>query len=45
MQGFFMSINKMLLWKMLYTFIINKYKGNDIDTLLYLVKKVVLNEP
>lgn len=45
MQGFFMSINKILLWKMLYTFIINKYKGNDIDTLLYLVKKVVLNEP
>lgn len=44
-QGFFMSIYKPLLWKMLEKFILEKYKGDDIDLLLYLTKKVVLHNP
>lgn len=45
MQGFFMSIDKNLLWKMLEVFIKNHYKKDDIDILLWLVRKVVLHCP
>lgn len=45
MQRFFMSIHKPTLFKMLKSFILENYKGADIDILLYLVKKVVLNKP
>lgn len=44
-QGFFMSIHKPTLYKKLKQFIISKYNGGDIDILLYLVEKVVLNNP
>lgn len=43
--GFFMSIHKPTLWIMLEKFINEKYKGEDKDLLLYLVKKVVLHRP
>lgn len=45
LQGFFMSIHKPTLYKMLEKFIYEKYKGDDIETLLYLIKKVVLHNP
>lgn len=45
MQGFFMSIHKPTLYRMLEQFILQYYKGDDIDILLYLVKKVVYNKP
>lgn len=45
LQGFFMSIHKPTLWNMLEEFIHKEYTGDDIDTLLYLTKKVVLHNP
>ena len=45
MQGFFMSIHKPTLWRMLEEFIGENYTGSDIHILLYLVKKVVLHNP
>lgn len=44
-QGFFMSIHKPTLYKKLHEFITTYYKGEDINLLLYLVKKVVLHNP
>ena len=45
MQGFFMSIHKPTLWKMLKEFIEEKYQGKDKDILLWLVKKIVMHCP
>lgn len=44
-HGFFMSIHKPTLYKKLHEFITAYYKGEDINLLLYLVKKVVLHNP
>lgn len=44
-RGFFMSINKPLLWGMLKKFIEDNYFGPDKEMLLYVVKKVVLHRP
>lgn len=45
LQGFFMSIDRDVLWSMLETLIRSKYKGNDTDWWLWLIKKVVYNRP
>ena len=45
MSGFFMSIDKQLLLKMLLKFINNRYKGKDKEILINLVTLVVINEP
>ena len=45
MKGFFMSIHKGILWKMLKEFIEDKYKGKDIDILLWLSKKIIMHCP
>lgn len=45
MKGFFMSIHKPTLWKMLSEFIEEKYNGKDKDILLWLVKKIVMHCP
>lgn len=45
LQGFFMSIHKPTLWRMLEDFIKKNYTEDDIDLLLDLTKKVVLNAP
>ena len=45
MKGFFMSIHKPTLCKMLEYFIAQHYKGEDIDLLLWLVRKIVLHSP
>ena len=45
LQGFFMTIHKPTLWEALRLFILDKYKGSDIEVLLYLVQKVVLHHP
>lgn len=45
MQGFFMSIHKPTLFKMLESFINEKYNGSDKDVLLWLVEKVVMHCP
>lgn len=45
LQGFFMSIHKPTLWKLLREFINEKYHGKDKEMVLYLVKKVILHHP
>lgn len=45
LQGFFMSINKEMLYNMLDKFIVDKYKGEDVETLRYLCKTVILHKP
>ena len=45
LQGFFMSIHKPTLWKLMREFIIENYHGDDKELLLYLVKKVILHHP
>lgn len=45
MQGFFMSIHKPTLWMMLSKFIKERYKGKDIETLLWLVELIVMHCP
>lgn len=45
LQGFFMSIHKPTLWKMLEKFITERYFGEDKEDILYLVEKIVLHNP
>ena len=45
LQGFFMSIRKSMLADMVDAFIVEHYKGDDIDDLRYLCKTVVLHCP
>lgn len=42
--GFFMGINKEILFNKLHNFINKKYDGNDKEILIELIKKVVFNE-
>lgn len=45
LQGFFMSINRSLLYSLLENVIKKKYHGDDIDWWLWLWKIVVLHDP
>ena len=45
LQGFFMSINRSLLYSLLEKVIMEKYHGGDIDWWLWLWKKVFLHDP
>ena len=45
LHSFFMSIDLNILWDLLRMFIIEKYKGDDIDTLLYLTEITVKHRP
>ena len=45
MQGFFMSIHKPTLWKMLKRFINERYNGKDKELVLWLTKKIALHSP
>ena len=44
-QGFFMAIDKRMLWAKLRAFINDKYHGKDKDTLLFLCHKILNNNP
>lgn len=44
-KSFFMSISPQLLWGLLRPFILENYKGDDIDVLLYLTEEVLMNRP
>lgn len=44
-MAFFMSIDPSLLWELLRPFIVENYKGHDIDTLLYLTGVIIENRP
>ncbi len=45
LKSFFMSIDLNILWKLLKAFILKEYKGDDIDTLIYLTEIVVFHRP
>lgn len=44
-KAFFMSISPQILWELLRPFILENYKGEDINTLLYLTEVVIMNRP
>lgn len=45
LQGFFMSINKAMLAEMIDKFILERYKGSDIEDLRFLCRVVILHSP
>ncbi len=45
LKGFFMSINRRMVTDKLCRFIRERYKGDDIETLIYLVSEILLNSP
>lgn len=45
LKGFFMNIDKDVLWKLLEPFLIENYKKDDIETVIDLYKKIVYNDP
>jgi len=45
LQGFFMSINKTILWVKLKEFIKSKYNSQDKELLLNLCKQIIYNNP
>lgn len=45
LQGFFMSIDRKLIYRMLEDVVRKKYHGDDIEWWLWLWRKVVLNDP
>lgn len=45
LKGFFMSIDKMLLAEKVDSFIVENYKGEDIEDLRYLCRVVILHSP
>ena len=44
-KAFFMSIDPVILWALLRPFIVENYKGDDKETLLYLTEVVLMNRP
>ena len=44
-QAFFMSIDTRRLWDMYEAFVKERYKGDDVDTLLWLSHSTILHEP
>lgn len=45
LKGFFMSINRAMVTDKLCRFIRERYKGDDIETLIYLTRITLLNSP
>lgn len=45
LSGFFMSINKAMLAGMIDTFIVENYKGEDIEDLRFICKVLIMHEP
>lgn len=45
LSSFFMSIDKQLLWQLFEKFLNEHYKGNDIDTLLWLSEITIKHRP
>lgn len=44
-QGFFMSIDKNILYNNIVSFLTGRYKGCDIDLLLYMLRQTIFNRP
>lgn len=45
LKGFFMSISKRMAYNMVDKFIVENYKGSDIEDLRYVCKIIILHEP
>ena len=45
LQGFFMSINRRMLYDIVEKIIMEKYQGGDMDFWLWLWRKVIMNDP
>ncbi len=45
LKGFFMSINKPMMAKMIDDLIVERYKGDDIDDLRFICKVITLHKP
>lgn len=45
LEGYFMSMDKGLLWEMIEIFLRDNYKGNDIECLLYVTRVIVFHCP
>ena len=45
LKGFFMSINKQMMHEMVDDFIVQNYKGSDIEDLRYVCKVITLHKP
>lgn len=45
LKGFFMSIDKAMLADMIDSFIVERYKGDDIEDLRFVCRTVILHEP
>lgn len=45
LQGFFMSINRRMLYDIVEKIIMEKYQGDDIDFWMWLWRKVIMNDP
>lgn len=45
LSGFFTSIDKTILLQKTKTFVLEKYRGDDIDTILYLTEKIIMHCP
>lgn len=45
LKGFFMSINKPMMAKMIDNLIVNQYKGSDIEDLRFICKVITLHKP
>ena len=44
-QGFFMSMDKHVLYHRIMTFLYERYEGNDLDLLEYMLRKTIYNRP
>lgn len=44
-QGFFMSMDKHVLYHRIMTFLYERYDGNDLDLLEYMLRKTIYNRP
>jgi len=44
-EGFFMYINRKILYERLNRFISTHYKGEDVEAVLFLIRKTVYNQP
>lgn len=44
-RGFFMGIDKNVLYQQIVNFLIGRYKGCDIDVLLYMIRMTIYNRP
>ena len=44
-SGYFMSIGKQMLYECIERFLLDKYQGNDLQMLLWLLRKTIFNRP